>query len=168
MKRVKVDTAAPPSDPNGVITSRRMYTVNLGNSRVLHFPSKRQALAYQADATRFLTDTMLSANLLLAEAFTAYRMAWPYFSANDTTLAQMVRAAEDGLDRAARVNGPNAVYFRWRSLAIALDNVWQIANELVKLYAAKSHAVPKHQAITLATRSRELAEELKQYGKERL
>jgi hypothetical protein len=164
MKRVKVDTAAAPLEPDGPVLERRMYTVTLGNHRQLHFASKRQALAFQADATRYLTDTLMTGNLLLAEAFTAYRMAWPYFSANDTTLMRQVRDAEDALDRAARVNSPNAVYFRWRALGTALDSIWHMANELVKVYSEKSQAVPKHQAAVLATRCRELAEELKQYG----
>jgi hypothetical protein len=163
MKRIRIDTAAPPQDANGPITERRLYTVNLGNGVKLYFTSERNALAFQAEAARYATDVLMSANLLLSEAFTAYRMAWPYFAPGDL-LQQHVRDAEQALDRAAQVNGPNAVYFRWRSMATALASIRTMGLELVKVYVVKSHAVPRHQAQLLAERAGALIQELQTYG----
>jgi hypothetical protein len=167
MKRVKVDTVAPPANPDGAMTEQRLYTVSLGNHVVVHFASKRQALAFQADATRFLTDTLMSANLLLADAFTAYRLAWPYFTANDTTLQVHVRDAEHALDRAARTSGQNAVFFRWRSLHDALASIRTMAIALEAMYAQKSHGVAKHQATVIVARCNQLSDALKHYGEDR-
>lgn len=163
MKRVRIDTAAPPQDPDGDLTERTMYTVQLGNGVRLYFSSQRNALAFQAEASRYATELMLSVNLLLSEAFVAYRMAWPYFPPGDG-LQGYVRDAEAALDRAAKVNGPNAVYFRWQALSAALGSIRFMALELVKVYMVKSHAVPRHQAQLLAERAGLLVNELATYG----
>lgn len=163
MKRLKVDTLLPPADPQSPIVERTMYQVPLGNHVVLHFSSRRQAMAWQAEATRQLTDLMMSCNLMLAEVFTAYRLAWPYFPPGDT-LVQHVRAAEEALDRAAKVNGPNAIFHRWRGLNDALHAMRTMAMELVKVYTAKSHAVPRHQCQVLAERCGQLVSTLQQFG----
>lgn len=163
MKRLKVDTARAPADPDSAIVQRTQYEVVLGNHVVVRFSSKRQALAWQAEATRQLTDLLMSCNLMLAEVFTAYRMAWPYFDAGDT-LQHHVRDAEASLDKAAKVNGPNAIFHRWRGLNDALDSMRTMALELVKVYVAKSHAVPRHQCQVLAERCTELRTLLQHFG----
>lgn len=163
MKRVKVDSLQPPADPHSAIVARTLYEVPLGNHVVVRFSSKRQALAWQADATRQLTDMLLSCNLMLVEAFTAYRMAWPYFDAGDA-LQPLVRDAEAALERAAKVGGPNAIFHRWRALSEALRCMRQMAMELVKVYMVKSHAVPRHQCQVLAERCGELLTALDHFG----
>lgn len=100
---------------------------------------------------------------MLSEVFAAYRLAWPYFPPGDT-LVQHVRAAEEALDRAAKVNGPNAIFHQWRALDDALVALRTMAMELVKVYTAKSHAVPRHQCQVLAERCGELRTVLQNYG----
>lgn len=163
MKRIRVDNLQPPADPESPITARQMYEVVLGNHVVVRFASKRQALAYQAEATRELTGLLMSCNLMLLEAFTQYRMAWPYFTDGDG-LGHLVREAEDQMDRAARVNGPNAVFFRWRGMDAALVAIRSMALLLAKVWADKSHGVARHQAQQLAERCTELRQQLQHYG----
>jgi len=150
-------------DPDSAITERTMYTVHLGNHRQLFFSSNRHALAFQAEAARYASDVLMSANLLLAEAFTAYRMAWPYFPPGDN-LQHHVRDAETSLDMAAKVGGVNAVYFQWRNMTAALKSIHTMAIALVKVYMDKSHAVPRHQCQVLAERAGELITALQVYG----
>jgi hypothetical protein len=163
MKRLKVDTARAPAEPESPIVERTMYQVPLGNHVVLNFSSKRQALAWQAEATRQLTDMLMSCNLMLAEAFTAYRMAWPYFGPGDG-LQRHVRDAEAAMDKATNVNGPNAIYMRWRAMDDALANIRAMALALAKMYADKSHAVPRHQCQVLAERCSDMRTALQQFG----
>jgi hypothetical protein len=75
-----------------------------------------------------------------------------------------VRAAEEALDRAARVNGPNAIFHRWRGMDDALASMRTMALELARMYAEKSHAVPRHQCQVLAERCGELREVLRHFG----
>lgn len=163
MKRLKVDTLQPPADPGSAVTSERMYTVHLGHGGLLRFSSRRHALAAQAEASRQLTELMFTANLMLTEAFGLYRLAWPYLPAGDAH-GRWLRDGWDQLERAATVNGPNAVVFRWRSIDAALSAIRSVAMGLVKLYVGKTHAVPKHQAEQLATRCGQLLQQLRTYG----
>lgn len=171
MKRVKVSTVAPPVSATSVMTAERLYTVTLGNHRVVRFTSERHALAFQADATRYLTDTMMSANLLLADAFVAYRYAWPYLDRTatgpkaDASCAELVSMAERALDLASNDSAsPNAVYFKWKHLGEALGAIRGMALRLEVMYLAKSQGVQRHAMQVLARRATELADALKHYG----
>lgn len=165
MKRVKVHTAAPPADPNSVLTSERLYTVALGNHVVVQFRSRRHALAFQAEASRFLTDAMLQANIMLADAYHSTRLAWPLLNAKDHSLTDAVRMAEDALDRAASERtSQNQVYMSWKALAMAIAQVRHVALELQALYARRTWAVPRMQAAMLVQRCNCLADALAHYG----
>lgn len=166
MKRSEVVGFQLPEDPESVIKANTLYSVALGNGVVVRFPSKRQALAFQAEATRMLTGAMMTANLLLAEAFSAYRMAWPYFAASESSLQVHVRDAEEALDRSCRTYGPNGSHFRWRSVNASINSVRTLAIALAAMYAAKGHAVPKHQAELIIEKCNTMLQELKHYGTE--
>jgi len=167
MKSVKVRYVDRPRDPASAITVERLYTVQLGNSVMVRFSSRRNAEAFRAQATEFVTQVMHEANLLLAEAYTAYRMAWPLFSSpKHEAMAVLVRDAEAGLDFAGNDRGgPDAIMHQWRRLAGALDHIREFAMSVERLYAKnRSHPMARMQADVLARRCAELLGALRAYG----
>ena len=165
MKRVKVSTVAAPIDPGSVLTAERLYTVTLGNHVVVRFASERHALAFQADTTRYLSDVLAQVNLMLMDAYAAYRMAWPYFKPGDTKVSRSMRIAEEALDRAALGSETqNAVFFQWKALNEALSQVRTVAMTLEHMYRAKRIGVQRTQMAVMLRRVTELTDALKQYG----
>lgn len=176
MKRVKVPAPVPPVDPGSSIRAQQLYTVLLGNHAVVHFASSRDARAFQAEASRFVSGVLFQCNLLLVDAFTAYRLAWPYMDHRrpsaktlrrvDATCAEHLRDAERALDRAAGHNGPNAVFFCWKDLDAVLASIRAVALELAKMYRAKSQAVARGQMDVLVQRCNALRQALVDYGQD--
>lgn len=166
MKRVKVNTAAPPVDATSVITVHRMYTVALGNHVVVRFTSRREALAFQAEATRFATGCVQELNLLLADTYLSYRLAWPILS-HKVNLGRILRDAEEALDGAVLPRSTqNAVYLQWRAMDRCCASLRAIAIHLLELYVMKTYAVPRVQMEVLLRRCNELSEALRSYGTE--
>lgn len=165
MKHVKVSTIAPPADPCSVLTAERLYSVTLGNHVVVRFASERHALAFQADASRFLSAMLQEANLLLIDAYTAYRLAWPYLTAKHANVGTELRTAEHQLDRAAKGStGPNAVFFAWKALGDALSGMRSMALALELVYRDKTIAVQRLQMQLLVKRVNAMHDRLKFFG----
>lgn len=164
MKRVKVQTAAPPVDRQSILSSERLYTVALGNHVVVRFTSQREALAFQAEATRFVTDAMMELNILLGEVYVSYRMAWPYLSSKEKYYA-LFQTGEQALERATlEAETPNAVFLRWNSLSNCADALRSLTIKLHDLYAKKTYAVPRAQMSLMLDRINRLADALRHYG----
>ena len=165
MKRSKVDGLEPPIDPGSAVKLMQYYTVNLGNHVAVYFTSERQALAFQAEATRWITDVVHESNLLLADAYQAYRLAWPLLSHGDHRLRDLFRQAEDALDVATNDRrGGNMTYWRWDNVRTALRCLRDMALQLHALYTQRTHAVPKLQMAVMLRRCNELAEAVRNYG----
>lgn len=151
-----------------------MYQVALGNHRVLYFASTRHALQCQADASRFLSDQVAEVNLLLCDAFVAYRMAWPYLGGAGTAkaiqeadqrAAACVRDAELALGRAvADAQGPNAVFHQWRAIERAAIAVRDVATTLEGFYVTKTMGAQRVQLAILARRADAVVKALAEYG----
>lgn len=164
MKRVKVNSTMPPADRHSVFTTERLYTVALGNHVVVRFSSERDALAFQATTSRWLSDVMMELNILLADAYSAYRLAWPLLPAKEE-YSKLFRDAEESLDRATMDKmGPNAVFLHWKALQRCVGDLRQLAIGLEKLYVQKTYAVPRAQMNVLIKRCNALAEALRQHG----
>jgi hypothetical protein len=167
---VKVRSMAPPAEPDGPITARRMYTVHLGNGRVQHFTSERNALAFQADASRFITDQMHEVNLLLADCFAAYRTAWPMLHGKDhlPTAAACrlhLQTATDLLDRSVtHTSGPNGYAFAWRFVGGAAAELGKMCQVLQLKFAARSWYVEVRRLRSLHHRANMVADDLQAFG----
>lgn len=168
MKRLKVETMAPPVDPAGAVSVQRLYTVGLGNSVVVRFSSERQALAFQAEAGRWLTDQLFTANTMLVDAFTAYRMAWPVLPASEhkrVHIGTAVQSAVAALDRCARDSSlPDAVFRRWKALADAMHELRTVAMALRDWFVHRSDGVNRQRMELLMRRCSAMLDELKHYG----
>lgn len=167
MKSVKLNTLQAPANPAGAVTADRLYSVSLGNSVVVRFSSRRVAAAFQAEASRWLKDQLMTANLMLIEAFTAYRMAWmvlpegakvPHFDA-------MLASAGALLERCGKDSHvPDAVYRRWKALRDAIGELRAVALGLRDFHGTRSDAVAWHQLDLLARRCGAMVDELRNYG----
>lgn len=167
MKRSKVNGLKEPIDPGSAVKLMQYYTVNLGNHVAVYFTSERHALAFQAEATRWITDVVHECNLLLADAYHAYRLAWPLLANGDHQLRDLFRQAEDALDVATNErNGPNMTFWRWDNVRTALRCLRDMALQLHALYTQRTHAVPRLQMAVLLRRCNELAEQVRNYGTE--
>lgn len=169
MKRAKVSTLAPPANPQSAITAETLYTVSLGNSVVVRFRSHRHAKAFQAEATRWLSAQMMSANLLLIEAFAAYRMAWPYLpaAAQSEALGDLVLEAHRSLDHTALESAvADAVFRRWKALNNALNAIRELAICLRNLYRERTEGVQRHQMEVMLERCNAMIQALRDYGTE--
>lgn len=170
MKQVKVRSIEPPADPAGPITARRMYTVHLGNGRLCHFPSERQALAFQAEASRFITDQLHELNLLLSDCFMAYRTAWPMLTgkahqAAASACRQHLATAVDLLDRCRdHTGGPNGYVFAWRFLSGASAELGGMCQVLQGKFAARSWYVEVRRLRSLHHRANVVAADLQAFG----
>lgn len=164
MKRAEVKTLAPPLDAHSPITSDRFYTVSLGNGVRVQFSSKRRAMAYQAESTRWLSERMLWANLMLGEVYMAFRIAWPMMTEAKKCIEHL-HSAEEALEYLASNKGtPNATHFRWKSLGTATHGIREAALELHRLYTTKTYAVPRVQMEVVIEKCNSLNRELKTYG----
>lgn len=161
----------PPVDPRSMIDRERLWSVVLGNHVVTYFRSRRLALAFEARTSRRLSSAMMAANLMMIEAFTAWRYAWPMFQGSralrsaDERCRQVLPDAERMLSRAvADTYGPNAAFFKWGALVKCLQYLESVAGELADLFATRDHAVHRAQCLELARRCAMLRSELDQLG----
>lgn len=173
MKRAKVAPVDAPVDRSSPLIVEQLYSVTLGNGVTVRFTSSRDALAFQAEAGRFLTDAMMSANLLLSEVYTAYRLAWPYLPAHTAvggvvSCGALVDDAERMLDRVATdTDGATAIALKWKQLATALDAIRALALRLEQLYQSKTQGVQRHQMAVLVRRCNALNDEVRYYGQDK-
>lgn len=170
MKRLKVSSIEPPVDRAAALTVQRTYTVHLGNGRLLHFPSERRALAFQADASRFLTDQLHELNMLLVDCFAVYRAAWPMLTgkAHQATAAscrQALEAAVDLLDRTRdHTGGPNGYVLAWRFLGGVAGELVKLCQLLAGKFAARSWYVEVRRLRSLQHRLHQVQAALQAFG----
>lgn len=110
---------------------------------------------------------MLETNLLLADAFVAYRAAWPYLDDKSAATWSQIKEAAEALDRASLQRfTPNAAYIQWKALRLCLSELRSMAIDLERLYVSKTYRVPRHQMHILLRRCNELLDRLANYGQE--
>lgn len=173
MRKVKVNSLAAPVDAGSPVVRDTLYTVVLGNSIRVRFTSERRALEFQAETSRFLGDVLLRCNLLLSEAFVAWRMAWPYLDADSEqakrtggdVIGSRVMDAVKAMDLATKRTGnADYVYHQWKHLASCAYAARDVAMALERLYALKTHAVPRHHMQQLTKQASAVLDELTHYG----
>lgn len=178
MKRIELAPVRPPVDPASPILAEHLYTVILGNHWRAHFTSDRHAQAFAADAERMLNDQLGICNLLLADAFTAYRMAWPMFLHNrrgsghadrlrrsDAAARSFVLSAWDAMDKAiTHTGGENGPFRAWRFVAQAADAIRSLGLELASLYRLRSDGVDRFRMDVMVSRANAVLETLRNYG----
>lgn len=173
MKRVQLRTLAPPI-PDSHVERQRLYTVTLGNGRQVHFSSDRTARAFQAETGRWLSGMMLECNVLLADAYTAWRNAWPVLHATNAeskwakdagdTCTTLVRDAEKHLDRCHAHTGPNAAHHTWADLRGVAECLRTVGLRLATVHRKRSQYGEAARMGKLVRDCNALAEALRDYG----
>lgn len=165
----------PPVNPASPVMAEQLYTVVLGNHWRVHFTSDRHAQAFAAEAQRMLNDQLFAVNVLLCEAFEAYRMAWPCFAHErgqdkalrdaDARAGEHVRSAWDLLDKAiTHTSGENGPFRAWQYVSGAAGHVRSVALELADLYRRRSDGVQRMRMDLLVQQANAVLELLKDYG----
>lgn len=179
MKRIELAAVRPPVDPASPIIAEQLYTVILGNHWRAHFTSDRHAQAFAAEAERMLNEQLGMCNLLLCDAFTAYRLAWPMFMHNrrgpgghadqlrksDAAARAFVQAAWDAMDKAiTHTHGENGPFRAWRYVAQTAEAVRALGLELASLYRLRSDGVDRFRMDVMVQRATAVLDTLKHFG----
>jgi len=167
MKQIQNIPEVEPANPDSPYTRHSLYQVHLGNGRTILFRSRRDALGFTADTTRWLNDVMLEANTLYAEAHMDYRMAWPLLgdvaSPNMLELGPQLREHLEQcawhLDHCtARGRRKDGLYQGWRHIRLALGRCAIAFGGMEELYRYKTQGVLRWR---MAMRKRQADEALK-------
>ncbi|HMW96876.1 MAG TPA: hypothetical protein PL010_12205 [Flavobacteriales bacterium] len=177
MKRIELNAVRPPQDPDSPIIAEHWYTVILGNHHHVHFRSERHALAFAAEAERVINDQLFICNLLLSEAFAAYRMAWPLYAHNkpggasndlrkaDAKAKAHVMLAWESMDKAiTHTGGPNGTFFAWRFVLTCAEEVRALALDLAQLYRNKTWGIERARMDVLVQRANGVRDTLQHVG----
>lgn len=165
----------PPVNPASPVVQEQLYTVILGNHWRVHFTSDRHAQAFAAEAQRMLNAQLFTVNVLLCEAFTAYRMAWPCFAHErgpdkalrdaDARAGEHVRAAWDLIDKAiTHTGGENGPFRAWQFVSGAAGHVRSLGLELADLYRRRCDGVQRMRMDLLVQQANAVLEQLSGYG----
>jgi hypothetical protein len=167
MKRIHHTPDIGPRNEASPYRAHKLYEVHLGNGRILQFRSRRLALAYIADLTRWLNELVLECNSLLGDAMQDYRAAWPMLSeaqdqaerVRDITIRELQAQAVHHLDKATtRMLGTSAFYHAWQHVRRALGAVASSYENLEFFYRYKTQGVPRWRC---ALRRRQCLEAIK-------
>lgn len=178
MKRISIAPVRPPLDRTSPITRDHHYTVILGNHAAVQFTSDRHAKAFAAQVERMLNDQLFLVNLLLSEAYLAYRLAWPLlcdrsritgkrFGEADRVIRGHLRDAETALDRTiTHTGGENGPFRAWQFVNAGAVAVSSIAVQLASLYREKSDGVDRARMDLLRHRADAVVAMLQTYGRD--
>jgi len=177
MKRIELDAVRPPQDPHSPIIAEHWYTVILGNHHRVHFRSERFALAFAAEAERVINEQLFVCNLLLSEAFTAYRLAWPLYAHNkpggnskalrdaDTKARGHIMDAWNYMDKAIHyTHGENGPFRAWQFVSGCADEIRALALDLSALYRNKTWGIDRGRMDELVRRANGVRDCLKYLG----
>lgn len=147
MKAIDFDAVTPPRDPASAVLEHQLYSVLLGNGIRAYFTSSRHADQFNADAVRFLNGALFRTNLLLADCFPAWRLAWYYMDRQpdgDRNAMLAMAEAQQAMDRAIRRRGgADYIHFAWKDVQHASSYVRDALLILVDLYRTKGHGVER-------------------------
>ena len=175
MKRVIFHTGHVLAPLAGsVYTVHRAYSVHLGNKRTLRFASKREANACRAEVARFLNELVQELNTLHAEAYGAFRLAWPALMHHgsparvsaEQQMQMHLRSSAEALDRAGRRTGQgtNDMHFMWLHLGNCAAATGDAFGEIEQWYRYKTQGVLRHQAAIGRKRCELVLERLRDHG----
>jgi hypothetical protein len=177
MKRIELTPVRPPVNAASPIIAEQLYTVILGNHWRAHFTSDRLAQAFAAEAERMVNEQLFITNLLVIEAFAAYRLTWPMFMHNkpggkakellacDAAARDHVKGAWEAMDFAiTHTHGENGPFRAWKYVADAAGHIRALALDLASLYRRKSDGVDRARMDVLVSRCNAVLETLKHFG----
>jgi len=167
MKRLSPATVLPPVDPSSPVTEHTLYRVAVGNGAIAYFTSTRNADQFAAALNETLNACLLSCNVLLAEVYPTWRLAWPYLDDPKRHAAAQLAITEavTYMDRALqRRGGTDYVFYAWRDVTTAVAAVRDLVLQLRDLYATKGHGVDRFRMELFLQRANELHYKLKHYG----
>lgn len=144
MKRVHVLPNVEPMSPGSPVLHHRRYQVHLGNHRFVSFTTRRDALAYHADTTRWLNTLLLEANTLLAEAMMDHRLLWPLLDGGETELKlrELLDQCVWQLDKAAaKGRRVDALFHGWRHIRGSLERIAAAYGVMERFYRGKTQGV---------------------------
>lgn len=151
MKQIKINKLSYP-DKESVFTDRQFYWVNLGNGVKRKFRNKKEAKAFLAEVSRFLTYKMHEASELFISVFTYHRRAWFYLDHNPGSgrhsyadWYKMERQNRDKIEIIgnmfdvlySRHQGENGNYFVFNNFYTIFDAMQCILSNLYALYEPK-------------------------------
>lgn len=165
MKTVKITGFLEP-DRQSVYTASQLYRVNLGNGIDKRFGTKKEALKFLAEVSRFLTYKLHECNELYVACFSMYRRAWFYFDHNKPRgrsvgdLREKERLCEHNLRAVAdaftllyrRSNWTNGNHFVFTHFNVILNALAEVCQVLAYVYENKSVAGLQYQIEILSTK----------------
>lgn len=164
MKAILFQAVTEPRDPSSPVIEHTLYSVLLGNGHRAYFTSARHADQFNADAVRFLNRMLFRANLLLADAYPAWRMAWYYLDSQPTGDRSAMLAmgeAQEAMDRAIRKRGgSDYIHFAWKDVTLATKSMRSALLVLVDLYRTKGHGVERARLDLLLEQANAMLEQL--------
>lgn len=147
MKSVTINAVVPPADPTSPISEHRLYSVLLGNGNRCYFSCDRHASQFSAATREVLNDCLFAGNLVLAEVYRDWRMAWLYFDPNSKPgheAGRCIKEAEAAFDRAMKPRGgADNIHYAWKDLTAGLGHLRQCLLVLIALYRNKGHGVDR-------------------------
>lgn len=147
MKSVLINAVVPPADPASPISEHRLYSVLLGNGNRCYFSCDRHASQFNSATTEVLNDCLFAGNMVLAEVYRDWRLAWLYYdprSKPGQEAGRSIKEAEAALDKATKPRGgTDNIHYAWKDLTAALGHLRECLLVLIALYRNKGHGVDR-------------------------
>lgn len=167
MKALQPAAILPPLDASSPVEVHQLYRVCIGNGAVCYFSSTRHAAQFAAALNTVANTALLECNVLLADVYPAWRLAWPYLDdpERDVAASMAITDATKAMDRALkRRGGTDFVFHSWKDLQLAVAALRDLILLLRNLYQAKGHGVDRFRMELHLDRANALRERLRQYG----